>query len=546
MRKVISIAISELRKLFYSPIAWLVVIVFVIQISYGFFERFDEMLSRLKSGDGTITAFAMRIFRVDYPTGVFFILKSNLYIYVPMITMGLLSREYANGTHKLLISSPIRNWQIVFGKFLTMIFYSLVLVLIVLVFALVLSFSITYMEWGYILSSLLGFFLLLITYSSIGIFISSLTTYQVVAAIATFAVIALLGVIGKVGQEVPILNDVLYWLSISDRADQMMHGLINSGSVAYFLIVSAFFIFITIQRLESGRRSESKAVLFTKYALALISTIGLAYLTSNPFLIRYADLTEGNRMTITPQSQEVLEKIQGKDVTFHTYVNVLSAMAKRSGLPKYYNHVYRQFEDYVRFVPQIKIKYTYFYDTIPTNPFIYESNPGLSQKELAMKMSKAYGLNFSKVLTPAEIRKRIDLSEEFNEYVMVIEIDRDTSFLRMYNDLFHYPKQEEISAAFNSALSGSPVVGFLVGHGERSFRSKTGKGYFSELNGRSNFRSSRANDGFLFRKVDDLSSGSTADLSFLLVADPSTSLSSEKIRGIKRFCGSWRYIYCCY
>jgi len=103
--------------------------------------------------------------------------------------MGLISREINGGTIKLLYSSPVKIQQIVFGKYLAMMVYSLVLIAIVGIFMIAGMFNIKSADGGMLLSGTLGFYLLLCTYSAIGLFMSCLTTYQVVAAVSTFVMI---------------------------------------------------------------------------------------------------------------------------------------------------------------------------------------------------------------------------------------------------------------------------------------------------------------------------------------------------------------------
>src|SRR5690606_28313783 len=115
----------------------------------------------------------------------------KLYLYIPLLTMGLISRETSSGTIKLLYSSPIKVREIVFGKYLAMIVYSLVLVTIVTIFVISGIAQIESPDTGMLMTALLGFFLLLCAYAAIGLFMSSLTTYQVVAAICTFVMIGI-------------------------------------------------------------------------------------------------------------------------------------------------------------------------------------------------------------------------------------------------------------------------------------------------------------------------------------------------------------------
>src|SRR5450756_1991984 len=129
--------------------------------------------------------------------------------------MGLISREINGGTIKLLYSSPVKIWQIVFGKYLAMMVFSGVLVLIAGIFIITALFQVQSVDVLQLVSAALGLFLLLCAYSAIGLFMSSLTTYQVVAAVSSFVMIGILSYIGKLWQEYDVVRDVTYFLSIA-------------------------------------------------------------------------------------------------------------------------------------------------------------------------------------------------------------------------------------------------------------------------------------------------------------------------------------------
>ncbi len=534
MKIIFSIAIQELKKLFYSPIAWLVLIVFSLQVSYGFFDRLDHVVGMIERG-GPVLRVASRIFHINYPTRVFEILISNIYIYVPLITMGLFSKEVSSGSFKLLLSSPLSYWQIVLGKYLAMIFYNSILSIVLLLFVLVSTVIFSNFDSVFVISGIIGFFLLLCTYSAIGIFISSLTSYQVVAAIATFAVIALINLIGGLGQDIPVLNDLLYWLSIAGRAEKMVTGLISSADVVYFLLVIAIFLCFTEFKLSSGNKNEPRSRVIFKYGLVLILFVFIGYITSNPRFKLYKDMTASQYMTLTKESQLIAEEMQFDPIIFKTYVNILSDFADRSGLPKYKNVDFRRFEKYTRFIPQLKIEHVYFYDTVTSNPYIYSQNTGLTQEEIAKKVAKSFGLDFNDVLTPEEIRGIVDLSGEDNQYVRVIEFRNRKAFLRMYRDIAHYPKEEEISSALKKVLYKPPLVGFVSGHGERSCSLKSDDNYYYTMFAGFDDRFSLKNDGFDFVEVSLKENNSLNDIDILVIADPKTPFEIGEINSVNNF-----------
>src|SRR5690606_33307099 len=97
--------------------------------------------------------------------GFFTAMREYLYLYVPLLTMGLFAKEFATGSIKLLQSSPLTYVQMVLGKYLAMLVYCLLLIAILLLFATIAGAAIENLDWGYIVSALFGIFLLLAAYS---------------------------------------------------------------------------------------------------------------------------------------------------------------------------------------------------------------------------------------------------------------------------------------------------------------------------------------------------------------------------------------------
>ena len=236
--------------------------------------------------------------------------------------MGIMSREFSTGSIKLLFSSPITNKQIVLGKFYALMVYAFLLLGGLLLIALFSCIIVKSIDFPLVLSGLLGLYLLTCAYIAIGLFMSSLTSYQVVAAMGTLAILAVLNFIGGVGQEIALVRDITYWLSISGRSREMINGLICSEDVLYFLIVIALFVVLTILRLRFNRKKGSQALRVGWYTFVVGSAMFLGYLSSRPVFMCYYDTTAMKSRTLTSNSQAVMEKMDG-GLTITTYVNLL-------------------------------------------------------------------------------------------------------------------------------------------------------------------------------------------------------------------------------
>ena len=121
---------TELRVLFFSPIAWMVLIVFAFQAGLAYCGGFSDELRSLAMGYKPFNTTVNLIGGYD---GVYAEMLNNLYLYIPLLTMGLMSRELSSGSIKLLYSSPVSSLQIVLGKYLSVVVYGLILVVMLLI-----------------------------------------------------------------------------------------------------------------------------------------------------------------------------------------------------------------------------------------------------------------------------------------------------------------------------------------------------------------------------------------------------------------------------
>jgi ABC-2 type transport system permease protein len=171
----------------------------------------------------------------------------------PLITMRTYSEEKRSGTIELLLTSPITDVQIIVGKFLgAMLLYGAMLAVTTIHMAILFIFGDP--EWKPIATAYLGLLLMGGCFLSLGLFISSLTKNQIVAAMATFAVFLMLWVINWIGTFVgPTTQAVLAHLSLTDHFDDFAKGIIDTKHVIYYLSFMAFGLFLTAKSVDSER-----------------------------------------------------------------------------------------------------------------------------------------------------------------------------------------------------------------------------------------------------------------------------------------------------
>lgn len=526
MKKIFRIARVELSIMFYSPVAWLLLIVFVIQCGITLTDLLDVKAASQELG----TNFKGLTKDVFGGYKAFFnAVKDKIHLYIPLLTMGLLSRELSSGSIKLLYSSPVTNVQIIIGKYLAMMVYCFLWVIVLLGAGVLGYFSIDAFDVQYVVSGIFGIYLLACAYAAVGLYMSGLTTYQLVAAIATLAFLALLNLMGSVGQSIDFVRDITYWLSMSDRVDNFRIGLISSKDVLYFLLIIFLFLSLSVLKLTSGRSAQSKMFKQVKYISLIVFVLFCGYISSLPQLNGYYDTTRYKTNTLTPHTQEVLSKLEAP-LKMTVYSNVINYFA-HIGAPKFRIYDLKKFEDYTRFLPNLSIEYQPYY-----NYTLDKRDKGIKDlEEKARKSATAYGYEFDKVLRPREIEEKIDLSSEKNGFVRVLSYKNKTAVLRMFFDQIGYPREAEITAAVKNLLQGPCRVGVLAAHQERSVMKEGDKDYsavFSKLN----YRGALINQGFEITEID-LATNKLTDntVDVLLFSDPMEQYSKEELQSIRTY-----------
>jgi ABC-2 type transport system permease protein len=528
MKNILRIARIELSQLFYSPVAWIVLLVFIFQSGWQYVSLLERM--EMAQQMGQISNNLTNVFFSGF-SGLFPKMQEYLYLYIPLLTMGLISRETHSGSIKLLYSSPIRVFDIVIGKYLAMIAYCLVLITVLLTIGVISLFTIDHASFSYIFSGIIGLYLLICAYSAIGLFMSSLTSYQVVAAISTLVVLAALKFIGGLWQDINFVRDITYFLSISGRAEESINGLLGSNDMLYFVIVIILFLGLTLLKLEFERRTISLLQKIVRYVgfIALMLLIG--YVSSIPQLMFFKDMTLNESRTLTAESKSIIKKKKGP-VTITTYINMLDENYF-FGLPQFQNNDRKNFDMYFRYMPQMRMEYVFYYAP-STNVRLYQENPGLNDKQLAEKMAKIHNMNFDVILNPKQVNKLIDLKAEQNRSVRTISYNGKQTYLRVYDDLFKQPAEKEISAALKRLVTNTPRVGFVTGHQERNIN-RSGDRDFKVSTMEISFRYALVNQGFEVKEVSLVTDKLKDQIDILVIADPTTPFSTTEIANLNDY-----------
>lgn len=255
MRKTYAIFQKELKHFFYSPIAYIVIAAFTIITGlffYLYLSQFVEMafMDMIRSQQFRTAPQKFNINLQLIRPYFWNVALISLFV-LPLVTMRLYAEEKKNGTVELLYTTPPTVGNIVIGKFLAGITFYVIMLIPTMVFQLIL-FIYGDPEFGPVLSGYLGLLLLGSAFISGGLFISSLTENQIIAAIGGFGLSLLLWVIGwGANFSGETLKPVLEYLSIINHFEDFAQGVIDTQHAFYYILFSAVGIYLTFKSVES-------------------------------------------------------------------------------------------------------------------------------------------------------------------------------------------------------------------------------------------------------------------------------------------------------
>jgi ABC-2 type transport system permease protein len=234
---------KELKSYFNSPIAYIIASLFIalsgLSFALSITGRFPE---------ASLRGF---LFGPIGPIGAFFL----VILIAPALTMRLFSEEQKLGTLELLLTAPIRDLEIVLGKFFA------ALTLLTSMFALTLYFPLLLIWFGDpdllpIMTGYLSLFLMGAMAISVGLFSSSLTSNQIVSAVLSSSLLLLLwlsNITSALGDGDLPWAGLVRFLAMSEHVRDMAYGVLDSRDIVYFISLTAFFLFLTVRAVETRR-----------------------------------------------------------------------------------------------------------------------------------------------------------------------------------------------------------------------------------------------------------------------------------------------------
>ncbi len=234
MNSVFAIAQRELKSYFASPVAYVVTALFLVMSGY----LFSAILVQSQEA-------SMRFIMQNLSVIFLFIM--------PFLTMRLLAEEQRTGTVEILLTNPVRDHEVVIGKFLGATIFFLVMLVFTLYYPFLLM---TYgnPDRGPIMSGYLGLLLQGMAFLAVGLFASSLTQNQIIAAVLTFTVLLVLWLAEAASNILGApMRDVLRYLSITSHFQDFPRGVIDTAHIVYFLSIVVASLFLATLSLQTRR-----------------------------------------------------------------------------------------------------------------------------------------------------------------------------------------------------------------------------------------------------------------------------------------------------
>ncbi len=252
MRNVWTIARREYHRFFTSPIAYVVAVVILLTLGIMFaLTVLVYSQNALNGGFGGPTSAP----DISGITGTFTFL---LVLSVPALTMRLIADENRMGTMELLLTAPVRDWELIVGKWLGGFLFMLTIIAVTLIYPLILnSLETPGIDQSQMMTSYLGIILVTAAFLALGVGASSLFSNQIAAFFVTLGLfIFLWWLVGFPAQYVTAGSDIFNYLNMQGHfANSMNTGVINLSDLAYFLSLTALGLFTGTAAVEARRWS---------------------------------------------------------------------------------------------------------------------------------------------------------------------------------------------------------------------------------------------------------------------------------------------------
>jgi len=235
MRTTQAVAWKEIQVYFSNPTAYIVGMMFLALSGFFFARDLNDPFPQASL--------------VNFFEGATII----LILIAPVLTMRLMAEEQKLGTIELLLTSPVRDWEVIIGKYVASLVFFLVLVGLSFFYA-ILLFVYADPDPGPIYAGYLGFILYGAAALAVGLLTSTMTNNQIVSAVVAMGILLALFFADRAfGSVSGLAGEIIGEMGIRGHFDDFSRGVIDTTNIVYFLSVIAFFLFLSIRTLESRR-----------------------------------------------------------------------------------------------------------------------------------------------------------------------------------------------------------------------------------------------------------------------------------------------------
>lgn len=244
---IFNVARKELQSVFASPMGWIILALltfaFGTQYLNGVNNYFEVMSGAIRPAERTgVTSF---VGQSVYGMASFIMLFA-----VPLLSMRLIAEERRSQTLPFLFSAPLSLTEIVVGKFVGLVAFLSILIVYIALMLFTLNIW-SDIDFGYIIANSIGLWLMVASFSALGLYFSSLTQQPVVAAILSFIALFGLMMLDRLFSGDP--SNMSANLSLMHHFQSFSRGLIDTADIAYFVLFTGFFLTLTIRRLDADR-----------------------------------------------------------------------------------------------------------------------------------------------------------------------------------------------------------------------------------------------------------------------------------------------------
>ena len=243
---IVTIVRKELKVLFASPLAWTLLALTQLVLTWIFLGRLDAFLEMQP-----------QLIQIANPPGITEIIVAPVFsmaaivllMVTPLLTMRLLAEERRNNTLVLLLSAPVSVTDIILGKFLSLIIFFFIMIALLVALSVSLLLGGT-LDFGLLMTNVLGLLLIAACFVSLGLYVSSLTVYPAIAAAAALGLLLGLWVIDIVASDV---DSIARNISLLKHYENFNRGMLDTFSLSYFILFIVTFLVLTIHHMNGER-----------------------------------------------------------------------------------------------------------------------------------------------------------------------------------------------------------------------------------------------------------------------------------------------------